>query len=90
VLESSTLEGTKEEQHDDAQESLLLLKNLDNELKMLEEEKLSLHDIEEELHVRIKGEIDRKKQVVDQLKAEVSEIRERCEELAKFVNSFCL
>jgi predicted transcriptional regulator len=89
VLETSTNEGTTEKQCDDLNESIMTLKNLDNELKTLQEEKHSLQDIEESLLVRIKDEIERRKQTVDQLKSDVKEIRERCEELANFVNSVC-
>jgi predicted nuclease with TOPRIM domain len=87
LLETSTTEEIKEEQHNSINDSLSLLKNLDQEMKMLQEEKISLQEIEENLAARLDGEIERRKQEVEQLKAEVMEIRKRCEELTSFVNT---
>jgi DNA repair exonuclease SbcCD ATPase subunit len=87
MLEPSSPEETKQDLYEDINAAILMLKNLDNEMKSLQEEKRSLQEIEENLRLRLEEEIETKRRQVSQLKAEVEQIRERCEELTNFVNS---
>jgi peptidoglycan hydrolase CwlO-like protein len=87
MLETSTPEETKQDQYEDINAAISMLRNLDNEMTSLQEERNSLQEIEENLRLRLEGEIERKKQEVAQLKAEVEQIREKCEELTNLVNS---
>jgi peptidoglycan hydrolase CwlO-like protein len=87
MLETSAPEETKQETDEGINAAISMLMNLDSEMKLLQEEKNSLQEIEENLRLQIEGELERKKQEVAQLKAEVAQIRERCEELTNLVNS---
>ena len=64
-----------------------VFEELEKETRTLCEEKASLLDIEEKLALKIVEEVEKRRQKKEQLKAEVEDLRRRCEELTTFLNS---
>lgn len=59
-----------------------MLEKLDEEEKLLIQEKTDLLSVEEQLTQKIKAEIEAKKSKIDGLKSEIPELRQKCEGLA--------
>jgi predicted transcriptional regulator len=87
MCEAPVVEETKEKQNATLNNALQLFEELTKETKTLYEEKTSLLDIEGKLMLQINEEIERGRQRKEQLKAEVEELRKKCEELVAFLNS---
>jgi len=87
MLNTSESEEHTEEQ-DCGLDTLQFLKELEEEGKSLNEEKISLVDLQEKLWFRISEEIENKRQKNEKLKKEVEELRKKCEELNRILNVF--
>jgi predicted transcriptional regulator len=87
MSEESIDEATKEKQNYSLDNALSVLEELEKEAKMFSEEKMNLLDIEEKLILRINKEIENKRQMREQLKMEVEDLRKKCEGLTNFLNS---
>lgn len=61
---------------------------LDEEIRALDETKTSLLEIEETLWFKIDEEVRCKKHKREELEAEVTGLKQRCDELLYFVNAF--
>lgn len=64
------------------------LTELECEIKLLNEEKLNLQNIEEKLLYQIDEEIENRKRQKEELKKEIEELKTRCDMLTKILNSF--
>ena len=87
MLNTSESEVHTEEQ-DHGLDTLQFLKELEEEAKSLNEEKINLLDLQEKLWFRISEEIENKRQKNEVLKKEVEELRKKCEELNRILNVF--
>jgi len=86
------LNTSKSEEHIEEQDcgldTLQFLKELEEEAKSLNEEKINLMDLQEKLWFRISGEIENKRQKNGELKKEVEELKKKCEELSRILNIY--
>jgi predicted transcriptional regulator len=87
MCEAPVNEETKEKQRVTLNNALQVFEELTKETKTLYEEKTSLLDIEGKLMLKINEEIENVRQRKEQLKAEVEDLRRRCDELVAFLNS---
>ena len=62
---------------------LTLMETLGGEEQALLEEKAQLANMEEQLQVKLREEIEAKKHKIENLKNEIPELKQRCEALAK-------
>ena len=62
---------------------LTLMETLGGEEQALLEEKAQLANMEEQLQLKIREEIEAKKHRIEDLKYEIPELKQRCEALAK-------
>ena len=62
---------------------LTLMETLGGEEQALLEEKAQLANMEEQLQVKLREEIEAKKHRIENLKNEIPELKQRCEALAK-------
>ena len=86
------LNTSEREEHTEKQDygldTLQFLKELEEEAKSLNEEKINLLDLQEKLWFRISGEIENKRQENGELKKEVEELTKKCEELSRILNIY--
>ena len=87
MLNISESEKHTEEQ-DCGFDTLQFLKELEEEAKSLNEEKINLLDLQEKLWFRISEEIENKRQKNEELKKEVEELKKKCEELSRILNIY--
>ena len=66
---------------------LSMLKALEEEESSLIQEKSQLTDMEEMLRLKAREEIEAKKRRIDELKNEIPELKQRCEDLAKMLDT---
>jgi predicted RNase H-like nuclease (RuvC/YqgF family) len=66
---------------------LSMLKALEEEESSLMQEKSQLVDMEEMLRLKAREEIEAKKRRIDELKNEIPELKQRCEDLAKMLDT---
>ncbi len=86
MLNTCKTEKHKEEQ-DCGLDTLQFLKQIEEETKSLNEEKINLLDLQEKLWFRISREIENKRQENGKLKMEVEELKKKCEELTRILNT---
>lgn len=86
------LNTSESEEHKEGQdygfETLQFLKQLEEEAKSLNEEKLNLLDLQEKLWFRISQEIENKRQKNEELKKEIEELKKNCEELNRILKIY--
>jgi seryl-tRNA synthetase len=86
------LNTSKSEEHTEEQDcgvdTLQFLKELEEEAKSLNEEKINLMDLQEKLWFRISEEIENKRQKNEKLKKEVEELKKKCEEISRILNTY--
>jgi seryl-tRNA synthetase len=87
MCEAPESELTREKQNGTLSNALQAIEELQRETSRLDEEKTSLLAIEDKLLLQIDEALERGRQRKDQLKAEVENLRKRCEELVTFLNS---
>jgi hypothetical protein len=84
------LNTTEIEEHTEKQDcgldTLQFLKELEEETKSLNEEKINLLDLQEKLWFRISAEIENKRQKNEEIKKEVEELKKKCEEISRILN----
>ena len=79
---------TPEQQSEIREENVLsMLKALEEEESSLMQEKSQLVDMEEMLRLKAREEIEAKKRRIDDLKNEIPELKHRCEDLAKLLDT---
>lgn len=79
-----SIDEQKAAQERDAEETILsMLQRLSEEEHLLTTEKSQLADMEEKLRVKIIDEIETKKRKIEDLKTEIPELKQKCENLAK-------
>jgi hypothetical protein len=66
---------------------LSMLKSLEEEESSLMQEKSQLVDMEEMLRLKAREEIEAKKRRIDELKNEIPELKHRCDDLAKMLDT---
>jgi len=66
---------------------LSVLKALEEEESSLMQEKSQLVDMEEMLRLKAREEIEAKKRRIDELKNEIPELKHRCDDLAKMLDT---
>ena len=77
-----------EKQSEIREENVLsMLKALEEEESSLMQEKSQLVDMEEMLRLKAREEIEAKKRRIDELKSEIPELKHRCEDLAKLLDT---
>ena len=77
-----------EKQSEIREENVLsMLKALEEEESSLMQEKSQLADTEEMLQLKAREEIEAKKRRIDELKSEIPELKHRCEDLAKLLDT---
>ena len=77
-----------EQQPEIREENVLsMLKALEEEESSLMQEKSQLTDMEEMLRLKAREEIEAKKRRIDELKNEIPELKQRCEDLAKMLDT---
>ena len=77
-----------EQQSEIREENVLsMLKALEEEESSLMQEKSQLVDMEEMLRLKAREEIEAKKRRIDELKNEIPELKQRCENLAKMLDT---
>jgi len=77
-----------EQQSEIREENVLsMLKALEEEESSLIQEKSQLTDMEEMLRLKAREEIEAKKRRIDELKNEIPELKQRCEDLAKMLDT---
>jgi predicted RNase H-like nuclease (RuvC/YqgF family) len=82
--EQQKTEMNNTEPCENREENLLtLIETLGGEEQALLEEKAQLANMEEQLQLKIKEEIEAKKHRIENLKNEIPELKQRCEALAK-------
>lgn len=90
---SMTCAGLKKEDCDGVQINLsdedvyTSLLSLESEEARLNEQKQHLKDLLLQLETKVKEQVDKKKRKVDRLNFEVSDLKCKCEKLAKMINS---
>ena len=67
--------------------NLEVLDKLEKEAELLNQEKKSLIEMQEQLWLKISVEIENKRQKNQELKQDVEELRSKCGELSKVLNS---
>ena len=87
MLNTSESEEHTEEQ-DHGLDTLQFLKQLEEEAKLLNDEKINLMDLQEKLWFRISKEIEHKRQNNEELKKEVAELKKKCEDLTRILNIY--
>lgn len=68
--------------------TLQVLEQLEKEAQELNEEKMSLLDMQERLWLKVSGEIENRKTRNEKLRMEIKELREKCNELTRVLNSW--
>jgi hypothetical protein len=86
MLNAQDNELTKETQ-DCYLNNLEVLDKLEKEAELLNQEKKSLIEMQEQLWLKISVEIENKRQKNQELKQDVEELRSKCDELSKVLNS---
>ena len=87
MLNTSESEKHTEEQNCGL-DTLQFLKELEEEAKSLNEEKINLLDLQEKLWFRISEEIENKRQKNEELTKEVEELKKKCEEISRILNIY--
>jgi hypothetical protein len=88
MLEQKSAEENQEINGTGLNNSLWRIDALDEEIRVLDEAKTSLLEIEKTLWFKINEEIRCRKQKREMLKADVTELKQRCDKLLNSVNAF--
>jgi hypothetical protein len=88
MLEQKWAEENQEINGTGLNNSLWRIDALDEEIRVLDEAKTSLLEIEKTLWFKINEEIRCRKQKREMLKADVTELKQRCDKLLNSVNAF--
>jgi DNA repair exonuclease SbcCD ATPase subunit len=89
TINEKTMENVENKENVEQEtDPLQALTELEDEIKLLSEEKLNLHEIEEKLISKINEEVENRKRKRDELKKQIEDLRIRCEMLTKVLNSF--
>jgi uncharacterized protein YlxW (UPF0749 family) len=67
--------------------TLQVLEQLEKEAQALNEEKMNLLDMQEKLWLKISAEIENRRKKNEKLRMEVEELREKCNELTRAMNT---
>ena len=77
-----------EENQDFGSNTLQVLEQLEKEAQELNEEKMNLLDMQERLWLKISAEIENRRKKNEELRIEVKEIRKKCDELTRALNTW--
>ena len=78
----------REENQDFGSNTLQVLEQLEKEVQELNEEKMNLLDMQERLWLKISAEIENRRKKNEELKIEVEELRKKCNELTRVLNTW--
>ena len=77
-----------EENQDFGSNTLQVLEQLEKEAQALNEDKMNLLDMQERLWLKISAEIENRRKKNEKLRMEVEELREKCNELTRALNTW--
>jgi predicted RNase H-like nuclease (RuvC/YqgF family) len=77
-----------EENQDFGSNTLQVLEQLEKEAQELNEEKMNLLDMQERLWLKISAEIENRRKKNEELRIEVEELRKKCDELTRVLNTW--
>ena len=78
----------REENQDFGFNTLQVLEQLEKEAQDLNEEKINLLDMQKRLLLKISAEIENRRKKNEELKIEVEELRKKCDELTRVLNTW--
>lgn len=77
-----------EENQDFGSNTLQVLEQLEKEAQALNEEKMNLLDMQERLWLKISAEIENRRRKNEELGMEAEELRKKCDELTRVLNTW--
>ena len=90
--ETPMLNAVEKKKHEENQDfgsnTFQVVELLEKEAVELNEEKMNLLDMQQRLWLRISAEIENKRKQNEEVKIEIEELREKCNELTRILNTW--